>query len=88
MIISRLLKSWIATHTFESGVLEQGNIENMQDRSYLWTRVEDHWTKVRDILLEEEARTRRTHDKEAPPPSQCMSAYLTCKCCSNARVRH
>ena len=26
MVISRLLQSWITTHSFESGVLEQGNI--------------------------------------------------------------
>ena len=47
----------------------------MQDRVYLRIRVENHCTEVRDtdILLLEEARTRHTQDKEAPPLSPCMS---------------
>ena len=37
------------THSFESGVLEQGNISNVQDRGSLKTRVEDHCTRRSNI---------------------------------------
>ena len=41
MVVSRLLHNSVTTHSFESGVLEQGNFKNMQDRGSLRTRVED-----------------------------------------------
>ena len=33
-------------HSFEPGVLEQGNMSNVQDRGYLRTRVENHWSNI------------------------------------------
>ena len=38
-------------HSFESGVLEQGNILNMQDREYLRTRVENHCSRLRQFSI-------------------------------------
>ena len=37
-------------HSFESGVLEKGNISNMQDRGYLRTRVENYCSRLLWIL--------------------------------------
>ena len=34
------------THSFESGVLEQGKISNVQDRGYLRTKVENHCSRL------------------------------------------
>ena len=50
VLIIRFLHRQIMTQSLESGVLEQGNIYNMQGRGSLRTRVEDSWTRPRKRL--------------------------------------
>ena len=41
MVISRLLQSWITTHSIESGVLEQGNVSGPEDQGLGTTEIDD-----------------------------------------------
>ena len=54
MFVTRLLQSYITTHLFESGVLEHGNISNMQGRAVNSNESWDflgHWDYMGHKLL-------------------------------------
>ena len=49
MVVMKLNRSLVTTHSLESGVLEEGIIWNMQDRGSLRTRLENQSYKFQNI---------------------------------------
>ena len=77
-------------HSFESGVLEQGNIQNVQDRGYLRTRVENHCPKPPSSQYDcpilwchitvKRKKVKRTGYKSVPNIGG-MALVQSCFCC-------